>query len=393
MSENSKPLAGVRVIDLTVFLPGPMCTLHLADLGADVIKVENPGAWDPQRGLPGSEFTTQFLMLNRNKRAITLNLRTPEGREIIERLAREADVLVEGFRPGVTDRLGVGYAALAALNPRLVYCSISGYGQTGPLAHAGGHDINYQCLAGVLDQTGVADGSPAPGNFPIADLAGGALSAAMGILAALFDARRSGRGRHVDVAMTDCLMAHNVPAASSLQDRGTMPARGGDYLSGGMACYGVYEAADGRHLAVGAIEMKFWQAFCQAIGRPDLARRGHLIGEQGVAARNEVAAVIARQDLEHWTALFANVDACVTPVLRADEANAHPQARGRGMVVDSDHPIHGRYWQYAFPVRMSDYEFRVERQGSRPGADNDAVLGELGYARADIERLRAGGVI
>lgn len=393
MAQSSKPLAGVKVVDLTVLLPGPMCTLHLADLGAEVIKVENPGAWDPVRGLPGSRFTNQFLMLNRNKRAITVNLRAPEGQEIVRRLAQQADVLVEGFRPGVADKLGVGYAAMSAVNPKLVYCSISGYGQTGALALAGGHDINYQCLAGVLEQTGAAGGAPAPGGFPTADLAGGTLSAAMGILAALFDAQRSDQGRHVDVAMTDCLMAHNIPAASSLQDRKAMPARGADYLSGGMACYGVYETADGRHLAVGAIETKFWQAFCETIGRPDLIGRGYQLADQGDAARAEVAQTIARHDLAHWVAAFKDVDACVTPVLRVDEANRHPQAQSRGMIVDSEHPAHGRYWQYACPVKMSGFEFKVERQGAAPGQDNDDVLAALGYSAEQIAKLNATGVI
>ena len=393
MSQQSKPLSGVKVIDLTVLLPGPMCTLHLADLGADVIKVENPGAWDPVRGLPGSQFTNQFLMLNRNKRAITVNLRLPEGQEIIRRLVTQADVLVEGFRPGVADKLGVGYAAMSALNPKLVYCSISGYGQTGAMALAGGHDINYQCLSGVLEQTGAGGGSPAPGGFPAADLAGGTLSAAMGILAALFDAQRSGQGRHVDVAMTDCLMAHNIPGASSLQDHKAMPVRGADYLSGGMACYGVYETSDGRHLAVGAIEAKFWKAFCETIGRPDLMERGYPIGDKGVAARTEVAQTIAKHDLAHWVALFKDVDACVTPVLRLDEANVHPHARSRGMVIESEHPVHGRYWQYAFPVRMTGFEFKVERQGAAPGQDNEDVLAELDYSAEQIGDLRATGVI
>jgi crotonobetainyl-CoA:carnitine CoA-transferase CaiB-like acyl-CoA transferase len=394
MSEQSKPLAGVKVIDLTLLLPGPMCTLHLADLGADVIKVENPGAFDPMRGQRGSKFTPQFLMLNRNKRGITVNLRSAEGRDVLQRLARDADVLVEGFRPGVTEKLGIGYEALARINPRLVYCSITGYGQTGALALAAGHDINYECLAGVLEQTGAADGPPAPGGFPVADLAGGTLSAAMGILAALFDAQRSGRGRHVDVAMSDCLMAHNVLAVASLQQgRRQMPARGTDYLSGGMASYGVYATADGRHLAVGAIEIKFWQAFCEAIGRPDLLGRGHLLGKEGAVARAEVAKVIASQPMAHWAALFEKVDACVTPVLRADEANEHAQARSRGMVVHSEHPDHGRYWQYACPVKMSGFEFRVERQGPQPGEHTDQVLAEFGYTADDVARLRAAGTI
>lgn len=172
-----------------------------------------------------------------------------------------------------------------------------------------------------------------------------------------------------------------------------MPSRGTDYLSGGMACYGVYGTADGRHLAVGAIEIKFWKNFCETIGRPDLLGRGHLIGKEGVAARAEVARTIAERDLSQWVALFKDIDACVTPVLRLDEVIEHPLAKSRGMVVHAEHPEHGRYWQYAFPVKMTGFEFTVERQGAAPGHDNDEILSGLGYGAAEIDGLRAAGVI
>lgn len=375
---QAKPLSGIRVLDLTQLLPGPLCTQHLADMGAEVIKIEPPKGGDPNRGIGGEQFSTLFLLVNRNKRSLALDLRSPEGVEVVHRLAATADVVVEGFRPGVAERLGVGYAQLAKINPRLVYCSISGFGQDGPLAQTAGHDINYESLAGVLAQTGAAGGAPAQGNFPVADLAGGTLSAAMGILAALLGVQRTGQGTHVDVSMSDCLMAHNVVATSTVARTGRGAARGADYLSGGMACYGVYATADGRHLALGAIEIKFWQAFCTTIGRDDLTARGHLIGEQGAEAREAVAKVLASQSLAHWLQVFEGVDCCLTPVLELEEALDHPQAIARGMIREVHHPRAGAHLEYAFPIRMSGYCFDERRPAPELGADNSDILQELG---------------
>lgn len=375
---QAKPLSGIRVLDLTQLLPGPLCTQHLADMGAEVIKIEPPKGGDANRGVGGEQFTRLFLLVNRSKRSLALDLRTPEGIEVVQRLVATADVLVEGFRPGVAQRLGVGYAQMAAINPRLVYCSISGFGQDGPLAQAAGHDINYQSLTGVLAQTGAAGGPPAQGNFPAADLAGGSLSAAMGILAALLGVQRNGQGTHVDVAMSDCLMAHNVVATSTVALTGRSAARGADYLSGGMACYGVYATADGRHLALGAIEIKFWQAFCTTLERPDLIARGHLLGEQGVATRDEVAGVLASQSLAHWLQVFDGVDCCLTPVLELEEALDHPQVNARGMVRNVNHPQAGEHLEYAFPLRMSGYALDERRPAPALGADNVDILQELG---------------
>jgi alpha-methylacyl-CoA racemase len=375
---QNKPLSGVRVLDLTQLLPGPMCTLHLADMGAEVIKVEPPEYGDPVRGGKG-KFSTMFLMLNRNKRSLEVNLRSEEGLTLLKKLVATADVLVEGFRPGVTERLGIGYQAMATINPKLVYCSITGYGQEGPLSQVAGHDINYQSLTGVLEQTGKAGGPPAQGNLPAADLAGGSMSAATGILAALFDAQRSGKGRFVDIAMADCLMSLNILATTAWQQSGHQQIpRGEDFLSGGLAAYHIYETSDGRHLAVGAVEMKFWTNFCDAIGRVDLYKRGHLPGKAGYQAKAEVAAVIAEYDLAHWTKVFANVDACTTPVLRIDEALKEPNVAARNMVIKSNHPQAGDYLQYACPLKMTDFDNDEPAPAPSLGADNAAILAEFG---------------
>lgn len=261
-----KPLAGVRVLDLTRLLPGPVATMHLADMGADVIKIEDTGAGDYARTLGSPHF---YSMVNRNKRGLRLDLKQAQGRELLLGLARDADILVEGFRPGVMDKLGVSYAALAAVNPRLVYCSITGYGQDGPYRNHAGHDINYIGYAGVGDQIGLEGGPPVVPNFQIADLLGGALTPVMGMLAALVDARAGGRGRHVDVAMTDAVFAHALLPLLDTLDHGATPPRGTTMLSGGLPCYNVYRTRDGRYMAVGSLEKNSGRACAMCSAAPN----------------------------------------------------------------------------------------------------------------------------
>jgi crotonobetainyl-CoA:carnitine CoA-transferase CaiB-like acyl-CoA transferase len=382
---NTAPLAGVRVLDLTRLLPGPMCTLHLADLGADVIKIEDTGAGD---------YAAPALrtLVQRNKRALRLDLKRPEGVAVLHALARTADVLVEGFRPGVTERLGVGYETLAALNPKLVYCSITGYGQSGPYRDEPGHDLNYCALAGVSDQIGREGDAPALSNVPVADLLGGSLTAAMGLLAALFDAQRTGRGRHVDIAIADSMLAHAVvPMISMLKEGHTRPA-GTDKLSGGLPCYDLYRTRDGRHLAVGALERKFWDRFCEVLGREDL-KPLHLPPDATAtqALRAELAEIIGSQALAHWQQRFAGTGCCVTPVLRLEEALDDPHFRARGMVIEPA-PGEGPR-QLACPVKMSGYAFKLRRPAPRPGEHSDEILAELGYGDAQREALRMQGAV
>jgi crotonobetainyl-CoA:carnitine CoA-transferase CaiB-like acyl-CoA transferase len=396
------PLAGVRVLDLTRLLPGPLATLHLADLGADVIKIEDPEAGDYARtlgfrrrdasGAPAD--TDLFLMLNRNKRALRLDLKRAEGRQVLLRLARDADVLVEGFRPGVMARLGVGYEALRDVNPRLVYCAISGYGQDGPLAHAAGHDINYVGYTGVGDQIGRAGGPPAVPNFQIADLLGGTLSAVMGILAGMLDARAHGQGRFVDVSMTDSVLAHGIfPLLATLERGGSAPPRGTSLLSGGAPYYDVYETKDRRWMAVGALEPKFWEVLCDTLAAPELKPRQFVTGGEAEAVRDRLAAIFRSRTQAAWTAVFAAVDCCVTPVLTTDEALAHPLFAARGMVRRTPHPAGGELVQFAPPVAFSDYPFTVRRPAPKPGEHTDAVLAEAGYSRDEIAALHAANVV
>jgi alpha-methylacyl-CoA racemase len=391
---RNKPLHGIRVLDLTRLLPGPVATLHLADLGADVIKIEDTGAGDYAREMGhGTGGTADiFRMINRNKRALRLDLKQQQGRAVFLKLAAGADVIVEGFRPGVVDKLGIAYAAVAAINPRIVYCAISGYGQTGPYRERAGHDINYLGYAGVADQTGAGGGPPVLANFQIADLLGGSLTPVMGILAAIIDAKNCGRGRYLDVAMTDAVLAHAVIALSGVTATGTASARGDDRLSGGMPCYGIYRTRDGRYMAVGALEKKFWETLCDALARPDLKALHIVFGDQARPAREALNAIFEGRTQAEWTAFFAEVDCCVTPILPMHEAIENEQLRARGMIVEPS-AASGPVTQFAPPLKISEFEFAVERQAPAPGEHSDEILREAGYAAEEILLLRNAGVI
>lgn len=390
-SSRPLPLHGVRVLDFTRLLPGPLATQHLVDYGAEVIKIEDTGAGDYARtlGPMGGDSSYLYQLVNRGKKSLRLDLKQAKGKALLRRLVEGADILVEGFRPGVMNRLGFGYDALAEVNPRLVYCSISGYGQTGPLALRAGHDINYIGYAGVLDQIGTAGGPPALSNLQIADLLGGTMGAMTGMLVALLDARSSGRGRHVDVSMTDTAMAHTIfPLVDVLADGGVLP-QGRHFLTGGVPNYGVYETADGRYMAVGAVEDKFWQLMCDTLQRPDLKPAHQDDGERGAHARAELEALFRTRTLAQWTEVFDGVDCCVTPVLKLEEALVHAQTQARGMVREV-----GGVRCYGRAVRLSGIGDEMPAPApAQAGADSDAILRALGVGNDELAGLRAAGVI
>src|SRR6266852_2642002 len=386
---RAKPLSGLRVLDLTRLLPGPMATLHLADMGADVVKIEDTGAGDYAREIgPMHEGTSVFFRLvNRNKRGMRLDLKNPKGREVFLRLSKKADVVVEGFRPGVMKKLALDYEAVAKINPRIVYCSISVYGQDGPYAQRAGHDVNYIGYAGVGEQIGTAEAPVVP-NFQIADLLGGALTPVMGILAALIDARSSGRGRHVDVAMTDAVLAHAILPLLGFLEHGKTPGRGTGMLGGGLPCYNVYRTRDGRYMAVGALERKFWETLCDILGCPELKEKHIVYGEEAGPVRERLAAIFASRAQREWAELFARADCCVSPILTLDEALANEQLRARGMSIVED-----GLTQFASPVKFSEFEFSIERPAPGSGEHSDEILREVGYGDAEIEALRKSGAI
>lgn len=344
--DASRPLDGLRVLDLTRLLPGPYCTWQLAEMGADVLKIEDPKLGDYTRSLNPQ----MFRLLNANKRGDVLDFKQAADRErFLTELVPQAEVVVEGFRPGVLDKLGVGYAAIREANPAIVYCAITGYGQDGPYRDHAGHDLNYCGYSGLLEQTGHPDREPAPISFQIADLAGGAQSASIGILAAVLAARATGQGRFVDISMTDCTAALQVVQMASLLARGEDPPRGRDMLSGGLPNYRVYACADGRFLALGALEHKFWLRFCQAVGREDLARAPLAPGAKSEAIMQEVAALLATRDRDAWMDLLGPADCCASPVLTPAEALENPHLRERGVFVGS-----GAEATIALPIRFSE---------------------------------------
>ena len=395
MNED-KPLTGLRILDLTRLLPGPALSMHLADFGADVVKVEDLADGDYMRDFPplarnveGQAINAAFENVNRGKRSIRIDLKQPRGRELLLALAARADALLEGFRPGVMDRLGLGWPVLHERNPKLVFCSLTGYGQSGPLALKAGHDLNYCAMSGVLDQIR-ADMKPAIPNLQIGDLLGGTLTALSALLAALLGAQRSGRGCRVDAAMTDGLLVHHIFPHSDL-DAGQSPAAGQTLLTGGAPCYDVYETADGRHLAVGALELKFWQAFCDAAGLAELREQhwAHDLAPGSEAARRvaeRVATRIREKTLAQWQQVFATVDACVTPVLTPAEALAHRHHNERGLV-------HRRGDITAVgPLAKIDGHGIAGGAAPRAGEHTRELLAELGLDASAIAELIAAGV-
>ncbi len=387
---RSRPLQGLRVLDLTRLLPGPLATQHLADHGAEVIKIEDTGAGDYARTMgPMADGSSYFFqVVNRNKKSLRLDLKRERGRELFLRLVGTADVVVEGFRPGIMRKLGLDYATLARENPALVYCSISGYGQTGPYAQRAGHDINYIGYAGVLDQTGTAGRAPAIPNLQMGDLLGGTLCSLVGMLMAIVDARASGKGRHVDIAMTDGVLAHAIFPLVEVLSRNRVRPRGEDLLTGGVPCYGVYETSDGRYMAVGALEEKFWHGVCDALGRADLKPVRLATGEEGARARIALEDIFRSRTQEQWTALFAGVDCCVTPVLTLEEGLQDPHLHARGMIID----VAG-VKQFSAPFGLTGLSQDEWKPAPDPGADSDTLLAQLGLTPDEIEELHRNGVI
>jgi alpha-methylacyl-CoA racemase len=395
---TQRPLTDVRVLDLTRLLPGGFCTLLLADLGADVIKVEDTGAGDYVRWAPplyGSDEQTPlgtrsalYLALNRNKRSIRLDLKQEGGKQALLRLTESADVLVESFRPSVLDRLGIGYEALRQANPALVYCPITGYGQDGPNRDRAGHDMNYLGLNGLLGLTGEAGGPPIQSAGQIADLGGGGMMAAVGILAALHEARRSGEGQMVDISMTDGSLSWLVMEAARYFCSGEVPRRGEVMLAGAIICYRPYEAKDGW-VTCGALEPKFWQAFCRGVGREDLADKQ--FERPGSEAHTEVTEIFRSRTREGWRVFNDEHDAMIEPILDLDEALESELVREREMTVSYQQPELGEVRQLGFPIRLSRTPAGIDRPAPALGEHTVEVLTESGYSSEEVQALAETG--
>src|SRR5579859_667920 len=378
-------LAGMRVLDLTRLLPGAFCTMLLADRGADVIKVEEPVSGDYMRWFPplaGGQGVV-FNSINRNKRAITLNLKSAEGRELFKRLVATADVVVEGNRPGVMDRLGLGWETLRAIRPGLVLCSITGYGQDGPFAQRAGHDLNYMATAGALSLNAAPGQAPHPLAVQVADIGAGGVGAAAAILSALLAVARGGEGQHLDVSMMDGALSWLAMPMAEAYSGGEQPAAGRTRLTGRYPCYRVYECSDGRFLSVGALEPKFWQALVEAVDRPELL--GHHL-DDSPEAHADLEAVFRARTRDEWAARLYGLDVCVEPVLEVGEVEAHPQVAARRLVR---HQATGTELAPAIP--LPEGWRRLDPPGL--GEHNAAVLGELGVDAARLAELAAVGAI
>lgn len=390
----SGPLAGLRVLDLSRLLPGGYCTLLMADLGADVIKVEEPGKGDYIRWLPpyAAGQSAMHLALNRGKRSVTCDLGTAGGRALLCDLVATADVLVESFRPGVLDRLGVGYQTLREVNPRLIYAAISGYGADGPYAGRAGHDVNYLGYAGALSITGHPAAGPWPPGVQVGDLGGGALSALVAVLAALHVRAQTGVGQSCDVSMTDGLLSWLSIHAGAFFATGDAPGLGTGWLTGGLACYGVYECADGRHVTVGALEPQFFTTLVEALGAPELAA-AHRDPARQVELRARLAEIFRSRPRDAWVAELAELDACVGPVNDLAEALADANALARGMVADARLPDGSPYRQLGVVPRLAGTPGRPGGPAPELGVDTDALLAELGRTAAQITELREQGAV
>lgn len=383
-------LQGMKVLDLTRLLPGGYATMMLADLGAEVLKIEDLGAGDYMREMGprvGRE-SVWFHAVNRNKKSMRLNLKHPEGQAVFKRLVQEFNVLIEGFRPGVMERLGLGYATLAAVNPRLIYCSLSGYGQEGPYSQRPGHDINYIAIAGALGLTGHRAGPPIPPAVQVADLGGGLL-AVVGVLAAYVHSLVTGKGAYVDTAMTDAVVSWMTLYLTTYLAGAGEPRRGGEELNGGRACYGVYATKDGRYISMGNLEPKFWEAFCGAAGRPDLLPLQFAGDEEARRAVQEFFADKTRDEIAEF---FANVDTCIEPVLDVGEVPEHPQIKARELIVEL--PVgDGRITTVGQPLKFRGVERGADRAAPAAGEHTVEVMRRLGYQGPEIEALTAAGVV
>ncbi len=401
----SLPLAGIRVLDLSRLLPGGFCSLLLADFGADVLKVEDTGLgdyirWSPPylEGADDSAKSALFLALNRNKRSIRLDLKSEGGREVLLRLVAEHDVVLESFRPGVLDRLGVGYERMRAVNPGIVYCAITGYGQTGPKREAAGHDMNYLGLVGLLGLTGEHEGSPVQAAGQIADLGGGALMAAFGVLAALRErdgspARPgSGEGQVVDVSMADGALSWLAMVAGAYFADGNVPHRGELPLAGALICYRPYECADGW-VTLGALEPKFWQAWCRGVGRDDLIERQ--FERPGSDVHAQVVEIFKARTRADWEQFAREHDCCLEPVLDLDEALHSELVGAREMVVTLDQPgVPGGVRQLGVPVKLTRTPGAHDRlPGPVLGEHTEPTLAGLGYSEQEIAALLASGAV
>ncbi|MEW6332641.1 MAG: CaiB/BaiF CoA-transferase family protein [Thermodesulfobacteriota bacterium] len=388
------PLKGLKVLDFTTLLPGPYATMVLSDLGADVLRIVSPSRPDladfMPPCLPGTAISCATATLGRGKRSLAMNLKNPRAGAVVRKLLETHDILIEQFRPGVMGKFGLDYDTLKSINPSLIYCSLTGYGQTGPMKHRAGHDINYLARSGVAACSGRKDTGPCLMGIQIADVASGSNNAIIGILAAVVHRQKTGEGQHVDVSMTDGVIAFNALAGAAYLADGAEIRHEEGMLNGG-SLYDYYETKDGEYLSFGGLEPQFFAAFCQTIGRSDLIAGG-IAPPDLPRVKGEVRAMLRTKTLAEWMALFAKVDACVEPVLGLGEALRDPHVQARGLVVEVSLPGGGTVKQLGHPIRYSATPPEYRSVGVPAGTHTGEVLRELGYDESEIDAFAKTGL-
>jgi crotonobetainyl-CoA:carnitine CoA-transferase CaiB-like acyl-CoA transferase len=390
-----RALENLKILDFTTLVPGPFATMMLADMGADVLRVESPNRPDMVRAMgPYADGTsTGHGLLNRNKRSIGLDLKKPEAVAIAKNLVAQYDIVIEQFRPGVMERFGLGYEQLSAINAGLIYCSITGYGQTGPLRDRAGHDNNYLSLSGLNGYSGrQGERTPIMG-VPIADLAGGSLHGVIGILAAVNQRHHSGEGQHVDISMTDSMFAMNSLFGSGYLAADQQPVSGGTNLNGG-SFYDYYRTADDRHLSIGSLEPQFFQKLCATLGDNTLLELGNpMDAEAQTKLRQKIESIIEQKPLADWVEIFKDKDCCVEPVLTFAEACASEQIIARDMIVDLKTHDGGQQQQIGSPIKFSKSTPKYDSIGAVLGQHSEQVLKEIGMDQASIQAARDAGAL
>jgi crotonobetainyl-CoA:carnitine CoA-transferase CaiB-like acyl-CoA transferase len=379
-----RALEGIKFLDLSRLFPGPYCSMILADLGADVLRIEDRRFAGEGPGMP---------TVMRNKRHMTLNLKHPQGKDIFYRLAREGDVILEGFRPGVTARLGIDYESIKRINTKIIYCSVTGYGQDGPYRNMVGHDVNYLSFGGVLGLNGEAGGDPVIPPIQVADMAAGGMNAALGIMGALIARQRTGRGQYIDISMLDGIVAMLPFPVSLLWGLGQNPRRGDTLLSGRYPCYSVYETREGGFISIGALEPRFWEALCRKLGREDFIPSQYDEGEKKEEIFSFLRATFKTKTREEWMEELKDVDVCLGKVLSLEETLRDPQVVSRRMVTDFADPRKGKMRLLSSPLKLSDTPPDIRTAPADFGEHTEEVLGELGFNADQIEELKKSGAV
>lgn len=390
------PLEGIRVLDLSRVLAGPFCSQLLADFGAEVIKVEDPEGGDPGRWYPPmiKEKSALFYTVNRNKKSISINLKKEEGKHIFKQLVSKSDVIIDQFKPGVMDNLGLGYEQLKQINPGIIYCALSGYGLTGPMRESAGHDLTFQSMAGVTDLTGNKNGMPAISAVQIASVPGGSVYAALAVLMALFHREKTGEGQLCDVAMVDGSVSFLAYALGEWAGMGSLPQRGNQGLTGGFACYNIYPAKDRKYVSLAAVENKFWKEFCDKIGYSeyisfqwDPSRQDEMI--------NNIKNVMQEKERNEWLEIFSGSRVCLAPVLNMEEMCQHPQIIERQMIhkLENIEESGKDISLTGIPFKLSATPGKIKFSFPELGQHNEEVLQFLGYTARDIKQFREAGII